>query len=177
MIKMADNSRRGAADLGMPLMVVAFLVIGGFMYWLQAEAATQKALQLVEVTEPEVATDASGATIIDPADIQLDASSFEGQLIRIEHLNVASLLGTQGFWLELPNGNPFLVSMNDAVMAQALAITMGGTATASGMLTAMTPEIAQAWVDAGTIGEGDQLAAEFATHYLDAGFVGVGTGN
>lgn len=62
---MADNSRRGAADLGLPLMVVAFLVIGGFMYWLQAEAATQKALQLVEVTEPEVATDASGATIIE----------------------------------------------------------------------------------------------------------------
>ena len=30
---MTDNaSRRGAADLAMPLMVVAFLVMGGFMY-------------------------------------------------------------------------------------------------------------------------------------------------
>ena len=42
---MADNtSRRGAADLGMLLMVLAFIVIGGFMYYLNVRAAEERAL-------------------------------------------------------------------------------------------------------------------------------------
>ena len=46
---MADNtSRRGAADLGMLLMVLAFVVIGAFMYYLSVRAAEERALDIVE---------------------------------------------------------------------------------------------------------------------------------
>ena len=52
---MPDNaSRRGAADLGMPLMIVAFLVIGGFMWWLSGQAEAERAaLEVVEAEAPD----------------------------------------------------------------------------------------------------------------------------
>ena len=51
---MGDNAnRRGAVDLAMPLMVLAFMVIGGFLYWLNGEAAEQNALSIVEEAAPE----------------------------------------------------------------------------------------------------------------------------
>ena len=36
-------SRRGAVDMGTVLMVVAFAVIGGFLYWLSGQAAAERA--------------------------------------------------------------------------------------------------------------------------------------
>ena len=48
---MADNaSRRGAVDMGTPLMILAFAVIGGFLYWLNGQAAAERALDIVEDT-------------------------------------------------------------------------------------------------------------------------------
>ena len=41
---MQNASRRGAVDMGMPLMILAFIVIGGFMYWLSGQAANQVAV-------------------------------------------------------------------------------------------------------------------------------------
>mgnify|MGYP001303264775 CR=1 FL=1 len=44
---MSDNvSRRGAADMGMLLMILAFAVIGGFMFWLNGQAAAERQAQL-----------------------------------------------------------------------------------------------------------------------------------
>ena len=47
----------------------------------------------------------------------------------------------------------------------------------AGMVIGMTSDVAQSWLDAGTIPEGDKLAAEFATHYLAAQVVQVGGGS
>ena len=44
---MSDNaSRRGAVDMGMLLMIMAFLVIGGFMFWLNSQAAAERQAQI-----------------------------------------------------------------------------------------------------------------------------------
>ena len=176
---MTDNaSRRGAADLTMPLMVLAFLVMGGFMYWLYGEAMAENAIQaIVEEEAAVVSADIEGATTVDPVDIQLDPTPYEGQVIRLADGNILSMLGTQGFWLEMPNGNPFLVSLNDELIAEGLPLAMGELATVAGMVIVMTPDLAQSWLDAGTIPEGDKLAAEFATHYLAAQVVQVGGGS
>ena len=106
---MAENaSRRGAANLGMPLMIVAFIVIGGFLYWLNLQAAEERASEIEEETAAETTAGLSGGTLVAATDIQTDATQYEGQEIRLEGLAVASGLGQQGFWLELPNRNPFL---------------------------------------------------------------------
>jgi hypothetical protein len=174
---MAENaSRRGAADMGMPLMILAFVVIGGFMFWLNAQAAEERAMRVVEEPEPEEEVMPTGVQAIAPADIQMDATPFEGQEIRLESVNVASLLGTQGFWLEMPNGNPFLVSLSDALMASGITVEPGSPATVEGVMTVMNDSTLTAWTEAGTIGEGDRIVAEFATHYIDAETVEVGAG-
>ena len=167
---MADNaSRRGAANLGMPLMIVAFIVIGGFLYWLNLQAEAERASDLAEeVAAEEVAETLAGGTLVNAQDIQMDPSPYEGQEIRLEGLPVASGLGTQGFWIEMPNRNPFLVSMSEGVKAEGLAIVPGQSASVVGTIFAMSDSALSAWTTAGAVGEGDRLAAEFATHYLEA---------
>ena len=167
---MADHaSRRGAANLGALLMVVTFLVIGGFLYWLSVQAEAERAADAVVEEGASMDTgDTSGATLVAGEDIQLDPSPYEGQTIRLEGLAVASPLGTQGFWLELPNGNPFLVSMSEGVKAEGIAVTPGQRANVVGTVHAMGDSVLEAWTSSGAVGEGDRLAAEFATHYLEA---------
>ena len=167
---MADNaSRRGAANLGMPLMIAAFIVIGGFLYWLNLQAAEQAALQLQEEEEvPAEIVTIEGAVAVDATEIQLDATPFEGQLITLSGLPVASQLGRQGFWLEMPNGNPFLIALNDDLMAQGAAAGQGTMPMVTGIVLAVNDSILDVWSTAGTISEGDRLAAEFATHFMDA---------
>ena len=164
---MADNaSRRGAADLGMPLMVLAFIVIAGFMYYLNVRAAEERALDILE--ESDTADEMEVAMTIPATDLQLDAAPLEGQLVRVSGLNVASMLGTQGFWLELPNGQPFLVSMSEKVMAEGVTVTMGERATVTGVVHAVNDSALSAWTASGTIGDGDRLAAEFAMHFMES---------
>lgn len=177
---MPDNGfRRGATDLGTPLMIVAFLVIAGFLYWLAGQAQAERAMRVVE-EEPAEDT-MSAVQRVAPQDIMTDATPYEGQEIRIDAMEVASLLGEQGFWLDMPNGNPFLVSMSAEVMAEGVTVTPGGRATVIGTVHAMSDSTITAWTEAGTVAEGDRVVAEFATHFIEATDVrtsgGGGSGN
>jgi cytoskeletal protein RodZ len=167
---MTDHApRRGAANLSMPLMFVSFIVIAGFLYWLNLQAKAENAADEMMVDSAAAADAYTGtAATITGEDIQQDASPYEGQEVRLAGLAVASPLGTQGFWLELPNKNPFLVSMSEAVKAEGLTVTPGQTADVVGTIHAMSDSVLTAWTSSGAVAEGDRLAAEFATHYLEA---------
>jgi len=166
---MAQNhSRRGAANVGIPLMIVAFLAMAGFLYWLEIQASAQKAMEVVEDTTTVNSGDISNAVSVEAMDLQTDPSKFEGQMVRIAGLSVASMLGQQGFWLQLPNRNPFLVSLSQGLREQGLTVQPGEMVTVIGTIYAMGDSVLTAWTDAGTIGEGDRLAAEFATHFVEA---------
>lgn len=179
---MPDNaSRRGAVDMGVPLMILAFFIIGGFMFWLSGQADNERALRIDEnaaaiAAEEEARAAASATPTVAPEDLQMDATPFEGDEVSLDALTVASLLGTQGFWLEMPNGNPFLVSMSADVMAEGLSVGMGSMATVTGVVLAMNDSILTAWTDAGTIGETDRIVAEFAAHFIEASDVAVTAG-
>ena len=181
---MADNGASRPTDFGTPLMVMAFLVIGGFLYWLNGEAAAERALSIVEETTEEISQ--AAATTVAAADLDIDPASFEMQFVRVAGLNVESMLGDQGFWLGLPSGNPFLVSMSDDLMAEGVAVTQGQPATVTGVVHAMSDSALSAWTAAGTLSDAERPVAEFATHYLEAteivvadpsGAPGAGTGN
>ncbi|HSH75373.1 MAG TPA: hypothetical protein VLA09_06805 [Longimicrobiales bacterium] len=168
---MADKaSRRGAVDLGVILMVVSFGVIAYFLYWLQGQAAIERAAAVVEETsveEPMIDDEFAGATTIVAADVRTGAGAFEGQLVRVDDTDVASLLGQQGFWLDFPQ-SPFLVSYSRELMDAGTSVSPGSTVTVFGRIIAMSDSVAGSWFDAGRISEGDQLAASFATHFLEA---------
>jgi hypothetical protein len=163
-------SRRGAVDPGVLLMVAAFAVIGFFLYWLQGQAAEERAVSIVEDTTSTagtVDTGAGSATAITPADIQAGADTFVGQTVRLASMQVAGTLGQQGFWLDLPTG-PFLVALSSSMIADSTRVSPGSTVTVTGTMTAMNDSVTTSWFEAGRIGEGDQLAASFASHFIEA---------
>lgn len=161
-----NGSRRGATNLGTPLMIVSFLVIAGFLYWLSAEAARERAMQEVE----EVAAEDTMPAVetVPVGDLEMDGTPYVGQEVRIARTNVASTLGEQGFWLEAPSGNPFLVSMGPEVQAAGVSVTPGNPVTVTGVVHEMNDSVLTAWVEGGSIAEGDRIVAEFATHYVEA---------
>ena len=59
-------------------------------------------------------------------DIEVDPGPFVGTKLRSEGA-VASMLGTQGFWLATPSGNPFLVAWSEELLAEGAAVSMGDT--------------------------------------------------
>ena len=165
------GSRRGATNLGTPLMIVAFVVIAGFLYWLSVQAAAEREMQAIEEAEAAAAAaedTMATAQTVPVGDVEADATPYVGQEIRIAGTNVASLLGEQGFWLETPGGNPFLVSMGPEVQAQDIQVSPGSRVTVVGTVQTMDPSVLDAWVETGSIAEGDRIVAEFATHFLQA---------
>ena len=166
---MVDNaSRREAVDLSTILMFTAFAFIGGFLFWLMGEAHAQRESRLLADATEVASDDFSMATTVAAVDLQTDPTPFEGQLIRVAGLTVASTFGTQGFWLEMPNRTPFLVSMSPEVMAEGIAVGAGSTVTVTGTVYVMNDSTLITWIEAGTIQEGDRIVAEFAIHYLEA---------
>jgi hypothetical protein len=164
---MPDNaSRRGAVDVGMTLMVVAFAVIGGFMYWLAGQAAIENEIVITE--EVTIEDPNSGVPAVDLAALEADATVHMDAAVRIAAAEVASVLGTQGLWIGTPSGNPFLVSMSADVMAEGLALGMGDTISVVGMVNAMNDSTLTAWTGAETIGPNDRIVAEFATYFIEA---------
>ena len=153
-------------------MLVSFVVIAGFLWWLYGQAEAERAAAAIvedSVREEEVST----LRTVGADELRMDATAFEGEEIRVASMNVASMLGTQGFWLEVPNGNPFLVSLSPEVMAEGLSIAPGNRVTATGVVRAMSDSTLTAWTEAGTIQEGDRVVAEFATHFMEATEVAV----
>jgi hypothetical protein len=164
--------------MGTVLMVAAFVVIGGFVYWLRGQAQAERAM---EVREDSIAAameaeerDDSGAVPISANDITMDASGFEGQRVRLEPQTVASLVGQQGLMLDLPAG-PFLVSFSDELIADSVEVQPGDVVRVTGTVTAMTPEIAAGWQEAGRLTEAERMVAEFAVDFIAADDVQVST--
>jgi hypothetical protein len=165
-------SRRGAVDLGVILMVLSFAVIGYFLYWLNGQAAIERAATaVVEEDTPDAMADDpyAGATAVAAVDLVTGAGAgaYAGQTVRVEPTAVASLLGRQGFWLDAPQ-SPFLVALSQQMLADSVTVTPGSRVTVTGTVLAMTDSVAASWLEAGRIGEGDQLAASFATHFIEA---------
>ena len=166
------SSRRGAVDMGVVLMVLSFVVIGFFLYWLQGQVQ----IELAETAVVEDSADAvpdddplAGATSVAATDLVTGAGAgaYEGQTIRVQPTQVASALGRQGFWLDVPQ-SPFLVSYSAELLADSVVAAPGTVVTVTGTVIAMTDSIAASWQQAGRIGEGDQLAASFASFFIEA---------
>ena len=166
-------SRRGAVEMGTVLMIAAFAVIAGFIYWLNGQAAAERALEIMEdsIAAAEAAAERddpfSDAIPISASDIMMDASGYEGQLVSLEPQTVISLVGQQGFMVDFPTG-PFLVSLSEELIADGFGVEAQDVVRVTGRVTAMSPEVAGAWQEAGTITETERMVAEFAVHFIAA---------
>ncbi len=171
------ESRRGGIPL--PFLIVILVAMVGLVFWLNqrskateaagAAAAEQKAAESAAAAAAAAAADAAAdLPVVSGEVLQTDPSPYTGQMVKVEGLYVTGTLGTQGYWLELPNKNPFLVSLSASARAQGVTASVGQTVTVTGMIVAMGDSVVNAWSTAMTIGEGERLAAEYATYFLEA---------
>lgn len=178
------GSRRGFADkLSLPLMVLSFIILGGFLYWLNITAEPTE-VTIVEETPDE----GSGASAILAVDDFL--ANPEGQLdavVEVTGARVASRLGAQAFWIG-PDDRPYLVKMGPAVVEAGTAVLVESTVNITGTVYMMSDSVLTSWDSLGVFGNpGDRIVAEFATTFLEAadletisgggaGAAGAGTG-
>lgn len=161
-----SGSRSGAANLAIPLMIVAFLVMAGFLWWLGATAEGTEGP--VETASADTVATGPTATQIELADLQMRPDSLLGQDIQVAGASVASRMGTQAFWIELPNRNPFLVHMAPSLVQDSVQVQQEETVTLVGSVHAMSDSVLTAWLADSVITEGQRLEAEFATHFIEA---------
>jgi hypothetical protein len=145
-------------------MILAFVLAGGFLYWLNKTAEpTQVAI------EEEGPAEASGASAILAAEDFL--ANPEGQLdhvVEVTGARIASRLGTQAFWIG-PDEAPFLVKMNPELVASGQEILVESVVTVVGTVHMMSDSVLTAWDGLGVFGNaGDRIVAEFATTFLEA---------
>ena len=156
------GSRRGEAGArAMPLMVVAFLSAAGLMAWLRVKAAPVEVevVEEVENMSTLVAIDVFGTNPMAQADM----------LIELRGLLVQSLVGSEAFFLAVPNQmGPYLARMLPQVVASGVVVESGATVTLTGRVYAMSDSVADAWVAGGGIAEGDRILAVFAESFFEA---------
>ena len=153
------GSRRGFADkLSLPLMILAFLVVIGFLYWLNVTAEPTEVV-IVEEEDPR----SSGASaILDVADFLPEARQYQGLVVEVTGARVASRLGPQAFWIG-PDDAPFLVKMGPEVLEAGAVVLVEQRVNLTGTVHMMSDSTHAAWDAAGAFpNEGDRIVAEFA---------------
>lgn len=162
---MAQNgARRGATNLTVPLMLGAFVLLAGFLYWLSLTAVPTAPPEIVE-EEPE--EEMMAATMVDPAALETGANGYVGLTIRLDDMNVASPVGSKAFFVDLPR-TPFLARLGDELLAAGdVAPATGATVSLVGDVKEMNDSTISAWVDAGDVSGNDRPLVEFATHYIE----------
>ncbi|HSM05770.1 MAG TPA: hypothetical protein VK858_14230 [Longimicrobiales bacterium] len=176
---MADfGSRRGATNLGVPLMLVTFLLIGGFMYWLYITAEPTEPVMVEEVDDGSD-MDTAGSTAVDPQELKTGAEAYTGQLIRLQGLAVSQMVGQEAFFVDLPAtaelpSQPFLVRLSPDLAASGATVAVGDRVTVVGSLMEMTDSIVADWVGNALINANEQMLVEFSTHFVEADQLNVG---
>jgi hypothetical protein len=170
------GSRRGFAEkFSLPLMIAAFVVVGGFLYWLKV---TAEPTQVVAVEEGRQRT-AGISAILDVDDFLADALRFQGQNVEVTGARVTSRLGQQAFWIG-PEDRPFLVKLAPPAVEAGVSVSSGQVLSVVGAVLMMTDSALVAWGDAGAFAsEGERAVAEFAVGslFLEASEVRAGGAN
>ncbi len=163
------GSRRGAAEkAALPLMIVAFVGITGFLYWLNITAVgTTSAVATVVEVDPY-----ADAIPITTASLETNPLQFEGAQLRIPDVTVVSRVGDQAFWTQLPNDDNFFVKMGPELTQDSVPVTVSSGETASyvvGVLRIMNDSTLDAWDAQGAFDNTPtgRLEAEFADVFLE----------
>ncbi len=146
------------------MMVVAFLSAGGFLFWLSVKAVPLE----VEVVEGAPVVDENVATRVAPDVFGSNPMAQADILIELRGLPVSGLVGSEAFFLAVPNqSGPYLARMLPELAASVEDLASGATVTVTGRVYAMSDSVADAWVAGGGIAEGERILAVFAESFLE----------
>lgn len=164
---MAQSKKSGS--LHVPLMILAFLAMGGFLYWLNIAS---------EPTEFVVAEENDLAELGPATSVSLVAfgdgpEEYQGERVRIPNVRVAQLMGPHMFWFDLPveedETESFLVRVNRNFVDEDMQILSEDVVTLAGRVGMMSDSVMTAWEEAGVFTEeGQRGEVDAVTVFLDA---------
>jgi hypothetical protein len=160
------GSRKGAAGSTTILMVLAFVTMAGFLYWLNMSAESIE-VEVVEAAGTEA--DFTGAVAVAADSFGVDPAAYSGQTVRISNLPVSGVFGQEAFFVTIEAiGNPYLVKLGADPIADGILVFPGDVVAVTGVVGDMSEELAASWVEAGVIGEGEDMVAMINPTFITA---------
>lgn len=157
--------RKPAGQLTWLWMIFAIALTGGLMVWLAVASEPSAPV----VVKEEDGTAAAGLPTVALADFAANTKQYEGQAIRLAQLRVASRLGRQAFWIQLPNDVPYLIKLDSILVRQGFQVQGGDAVSVTGVVHPMSDSVLTAWQAQGALTTEDQkVEAQFATSFIEA---------
>lgn len=170
---MAQTKRSGALNL--PLMILAFLAIVGFLYWLNIASEPTEFAVAEENAEVDLG-EYTGVSLVELGD---GPELFLDERIRLPNVQVTEIMGTDLFWFEMPveeESEPFLVRVDRTRVAADLQVLPEDVVTITGTVRAMSDSVITAWEELGVFtGQGQRTEAEAQSVFIDMDAVEIHT--
>ncbi len=154
------SDRRGASNLGIPLMLGTLVLLGGFLYWLATTAEPTPPPVIEEDPDEEVGP---AAMAVNVDSVNILGASLQGQTVRVQNASVGQALGESSFMVQ--SAQPFVAVMNADMIAAAEPMP-SGTFTLVGTLHARSDSILAVWLEDGTVTPANEMIADFADFYV-----------
>lgn len=162
---MAKAKQSGA--LNIPLMIVAFLAIGGFLYWLNI---TSEPTELA-VAEENRAANLPQAAPVSPVEFAEGPEQYEGERIRIPNIAIRDIMGLNLLWFHLADEEetPYLVRVDRRFVDEDIQVLRDDVISLSGTVHAMSDSVITAWEDLALFTEeGQRAVVEAQATFIEA---------
>lgn len=159
-----------SGTLNIPLMILAFLAMAGFLYWLNISS---EPTQIAVAEENQMDVMLAEATTLSPVALGADMADYEGELIRVPNIAVSELLGGRAFWFEVATGEdetqPVFVSFHSQFIDDDFQVVSGDVLTLTGNIRAMSSDVIEAMEGQGVFTEeGQRGQVEAMDYYVEA---------
>lgn len=167
---MADSkAQHSSAGNTTILMIAALALIAGLFWWLSITAEPTRISVVEEDTTGAPVDDGSGAADVTLAEFGAGPQGFQSLNIRLRDVPVAARLGDRGFWIQLPNNQPYLIHLGEELSSGGASVASGDRVTVSGVVRLMSDSVLTAWRSSGVLSDDLEMEeARFAQSYLDA---------
>lgn len=134
-------------------MILAFLAIGGFLYWLSIVS---------EPTAPVVPQEQEVAQAVSLGAFAQAQVPYENVLIRVDGVEVQSLMGNDGFLMAMPDGSGYAVQLDPSLTSMGSPLEPGSQGTVTGRVQMLNDSIVAAWAADSAFASDEQREAATA---------------
>jgi hypothetical protein len=136
-------AQQTSGKLTLPFMILAFLGVVAFLYWLSVVSEPTELLIAEEEEEP--------AMEFGLGTFQERIGELEGERVRLDEVTVASRITVEAFFIQLPDGTPYLVRMLPRLVAGGVTVVEGDVLEVTGRVHAMADSVLDDWEQSGAL--------------------------
>jgi len=146
-------------------MLIAVVAVGALMAWLSVEAERARTEVVIVEESPDIDDDEDEVEWIELEGIAAEPGEFTGRPLRVENIEVISVLGPRGFWAAVEDQSPILVLLAPDLTEEP-EVSPHDTFHIRGYVGIVTDSAMDEWVQSRVIVPEARDQVEFATHYL-----------